>query len=83
MALPPRGVAAALALGPERVAGAVLALGDEALGAGAGAGSLSVLDWVAHAASVATTNRAKEVFMLKLPLLVRAFIMLQNIFGQI
>ena len=81
MALPPRGVAAALALGPERVAGAVLALGDEALGAGAG--SLSVLDWVAHAASVATTNRAKEVFMLKLPLLVRAFIMLQNIFGQI
>ena len=81
MALPPRGVAAALALGPERVAGAVLALGDEALGAGAG--SLSVLDWVAHAASVATTNRAKEVFMLKLPLLTRAFIMLQNIFGQI
>ena len=83
MTFPPRGVAATLELGPEREAGVALALADDALGAGAGAGSEDWLEEVAQAASVATTNRAKEVFMLKLPLLIRAFIMLQNIFGQI
>jgi hypothetical protein len=83
MTLPPRDVAT-LPLGPERVAGAAVALDDDTLGAGAGAGSVDWLEEVAHAVSVATTNNAKEVFMLRLPICCASIrIMLQIIFAQI